>query len=115
MGADDSPLALAARTSEPQPEMSREDWEWQRDLWPKVKGLHEFLDIYVFNHIKYFDASTHDEDPTNVYMEREWRVLGHVNFALSDVHRVFLPEAFAECFRNDLPDIGELNFSDGGN
>jgi hypothetical protein len=72
-----------------------------------------FLDMLVFAFIKYFDDSTSDEDEANVYMEREWRVLGDVNFALADVHRVFMPERYAERFRGDLPNYtGQLTFSD---
>jgi hypothetical protein len=76
-------------------------------------NLEFFLDILVFSFIKYFDDSTSDEDEVNVYMEREWRVWGDVNFALEDVHRVFMPEHYAERFRADLPNyIGQLTFSD---
>jgi hypothetical protein len=72
-----------------------------------------FLDMLVFAFIKYVDDSAADEDEANVYMEREWRVLGDVNFALADVHRVFMPERYAERFRADLPDYkGQLTFSD---
>jgi abortive phage resistance protein AbiGi (putative antitoxin) len=72
-----------------------------------------FLDILVLPFIKYFDDSTSDEDVTNVYMEREWRIIGDVEFALADVHRVFMPERYAERFRADLPNyIGQLTFSD---
>ena len=75
--------------------------------------LRYFLDILVFPFIKYFDDSSSDEDEANVYMEREWRVIGDVEFALSDVHRVFMPERYAERFRADLPDYkGQLTFSD---
>ena len=67
----------------------------------------------VFSFIKYFDESTSDEDEANVYMEREWRVIGDVKFALADVHRVFMPERYAERFRADLPNYtGQLTFSD---
>jgi hypothetical protein len=101
------------------------------DVWPRDKvfkgniqlyedyrqklpvTLNYFLDLLVFSFIKYFDDSTSDEDESNVYMEREWRVLGDVNFALADVHRVFMPERYAERFREDLPNyIGQLTFSD---
>jgi Putative abortive phage resistance protein AbiGi, antitoxin len=78
----------------------------------RLMSFRLFLDFYLFSFIKYFDDSTSDEDPANVYMEREWRILGHVNFALSDVRRVFLPEEFAERFRADLPEYtGQLTFS----
>jgi hypothetical protein len=67
----------------------------------------------VFPFIKYFDDLASDEDEANVYMEREWRVIGDVKFALVDVHRVFMPEHYAERFRADLPNYkGQLTFSD---
>jgi hypothetical protein len=69
--------------------------------------------ILVFPFIKYFDDLASDEDEANVYMEREWRVIGDVSFTLTDVHRVFMPERYAERFRADLPDYkGQLTFSD---
>ncbi len=88
------------------------------DYRRKMRGtfpitLDFFLDMLVFSFIKFFDDSTSDEDEANVYMEREWRVLGDVNFALADVHRVFMPERYADRFRADLPNyIGQLTFSD---
>ncbi len=73
--------------------------------------LEYFQDILVFPFIKYFDDLASDEDEANVYMEREWRVIGHVNFGLSHVRRIFLPEEFAERFRDDLPEYaGQLTF-----
>jgi hypothetical protein len=75
--------------------------------------LRYFLDLLVFGFIKYFDDSASDEDESNVYMEREWRVIGDVSFTLTDVHRVFMPERYAERFRADLPNYtGQLTFSD---
>lgn len=118
MESDESPLSLAARTSASDPlppGMSKQQFDWQRSLWPKIHSLDRFLALYVFSHLKYFDASTADDDPSNVYMEREWRVLGNINFALSNVRRVFLPEEFAERFRGDLPEYsGQLTFSGHG-
>jgi hypothetical protein len=101
------------------------------EVWPRLKvfkgniqlfedyrgklplTLRYFLDMLVFSFIKYFDDSTSDKDESNVYMEREWRVLGDVNFTLEEVHRVFIPERVAERFRADLPNYtGQLTFSD---
>jgi hypothetical protein len=100
------------------------------DVWPRAKvfkgniqlyedyrqklplTLNYFLDLLVFGFIKYFDDSASDEHKANVYMEREWRVIGDVKFALADVHRVFMPERYAERFRADLPNYkGQLTFS----
>ena len=76
-------------------------------------NLEYFLDILVLPFIKYFDDSASDEHKANVYMEREWRIIGDVKFALADVHRVFMPERYAERFRADLPNYkGQLTFSD---
>ena len=67
----------------------------------------------MFSFIKFFDDSTSDDDAANVYMEREWRVLGDVNFGLANVHRVSMPQRYAERFRADLPNyVGQLTFSD---
>jgi hypothetical protein len=76
-------------------------------------NLEYFLDILVLPFIKHFDDSASDEHKANVYMEREWRVIGDVKFGLADVHRVFMPERYAERFRADLPDYkGQSTLSD---
>lgn len=64
----------------------------------------QFLSYEIFSYIKFFDEAKTDQDPTNFYMEREWRVLGKVQFSLEDVSRVILPEKFAKRFRSDVPD-----------
>jgi hypothetical protein len=92
-------------------ELLEEYHRGNRDEFPIY--LEYFLDILVLPFIKYFDASAPDEAEANVYMEREWRVIGDVKFALEDVHRVFMPERYAERFRADLPNyVGQLTFSD---
>ena len=102
----------------PRRRVFKENYESFEDYRRNMRGtfplnLEFFLDILVFSFIKYFDDSTSDEDEVNVYMEREWRVWGDVNFALADVHRVFMPERYAERFRADLPNYnGQLTFSD---
>lgn len=69
------------------------------------------MNVYVFSFLKYFDATTSDEDPENFYMEREWRVLGDVKFELKNVHRIFLLPSYAERFREDMPGYtGQVTF-----
>lgn len=63
----------------------------------------DFLMNHVFTFMKCFDAKRSVDDEANYYMEREWRVGANVNFNLSDVVRVFLPPAYVERFRADLP------------
>jgi hypothetical protein len=77
----------------------------------RLTELRYFLDFQIFSYLKCFDASRSDEDPDNYYMEREWRVIGHVFFKLKDVQRVILPKSYAERFQKDVPGyIGEKTF-----
>jgi len=77
----------------------------------RMRDLFIFVVFNVLSQIKYFDGDGADCDKENFYMEREWRVLNDVQFALSDVYRVFLPQSFAERFRADLPSYhGQLTF-----
>jgi hypothetical protein len=64
-----------------------------------------FFNFYVYSFMKFFDETKADDDPDNFYMEREWRVLGNVQFTLEDVSRLLLPEEFAKRFREDVPDF----------
>ena len=61
-----------------------------------------FLDYNVFSFLKVFDGSLPDDDPENFYMEREWRVLDNSQFAIDQVHRVIIPQTFAQRFRKDV-------------
>lgn len=79
----------------------------------RLHELRQFLDFRVFSYVKFFDASLADDDPNNFYMEREWRVVGNVQFAMSDVVRVFIPAAYSERFRRDVPSFsGQISFVD---
>ena len=44
-----------------------------------------------FAYVKLYDVSLPDDHPDNYYMEREWRCLKNVNFSLSDIHTIYLP------------------------
>ena len=63
-----------------------------------------FFDDYILRYIKCFDESLSDEDEENYYMEREWRILDQVEFTLNDVCRIILPESYAKCLNEDLPE-----------
>lgn len=65
--------------------------------------LRHFFDFQVFSFMKFFDHSLPQEDRANFYMEREWRLIGNLNFSLDDVYRVIIPQVFAKRFRADLP------------
>ncbi|MDP9226815.1 MAG: abortive infection system antitoxin AbiGi family protein [Actinomycetota bacterium] len=71
-----------------------------------------FLQPHIFAFIKCFDPGLRDDDPGNYYMEREWRGVGSVAFALSDVRRIVLPEGFATRLRADVPAYsGQMEFT----
>ncbi len=74
--------------------------------------LYLSLARHIFSFIKFFDPSLPDDDPKNFYFEREWRVIGNLDFTVTDVVRVLLPQEFSERFRDEVPRyIGQLIFS----
>jgi hypothetical protein len=62
------------------------------------------LDHQVLCFIKPFNVERADDDPRQYYMEREWRILGSLQFELSEVVRVFLPKTFIKRFKSDFPE-----------
>jgi len=81
------------------------------DSLQRLFSIKEFLDYHVFSFLKFFDESKPETDPENYYMEREWRILGNIHFALSDVRRIILPEPYAARLREDLPNyVGQITF-----
>ena len=77
----------------------------------KLENINSFI-IEVFSYVKFFDASLNDNDPNNYYMEREWRVIGDINFNTSEVFRVILPTKYAQQLKLDVPDFkGQISFS----
>lgn len=78
-----------------------------------LMALSRFISFQVFSFVKFFDDSKPEHDPDNFYMEREWRVIGNVNFGLEDVERVILPRAYGGRLREDLAMYsGQVTFSD---
>jgi hypothetical protein len=78
-----------------------------------IASLRNFLINEVFSFIKCFEAMRPFEDEENYYIEREWRIANHVNFALDEVSRIFLPATYARRFRADLPGyVGQISFVD---
>jgi hypothetical protein len=75
--------------------------------------LKVFLEFTVFSHFKCFEFDYPDGHPENYYMEREWRVLGNLNFKMNDVYRVILPQEYAARFREQVPGYsGQITFAD---
>jgi hypothetical protein len=67
------------------------------------------LGLFVLGFVKGFDASAVETDAANFYMEREWRVLGRMEFKLTDVEQVIMPRPRFKDFRRNVPKYaGEL-------
>ena len=80
-----------------------------REMRPDLMQLMHFFNFHVFSLMKFFDQSLPHEHRDNFYMEREWRLIGNLQFRLDDVYRVILPTSFAKKFRADLPEYcGQL-------
>jgi hypothetical protein len=78
-----------------------------------IRRCTDFLVNWVFTFTKCFDAKQSFDHADNYYMEREWRIGNNVQFALSDVARVFFPASYATRFRADVPSyIGQITFID---
>lgn len=65
-----------------------------------------FLTSQFLAFVKFFDPTLPEDHPDNYYMEREWRVLGDVNFNLDDIARVVVPPGYEQRLRADLPAYG---------
>lgn len=91
-------------------ERSRADVDL-RSLHNTMVTVNGFLRAHVFGFAKPFEERRRLTDPENYYMEREWRVHGEVRFELTDVRRIFIPEAFAERLRDELAEFhGQVHF-----
>ena len=78
-----------------------------------LHNLTRLVNFQVLSFMKFYDHTLPDDHPDNYYMEREWRVLGNLQFQLSDVTRIILPREFATRFRRDLPEyVGQITFAD---
>ena len=76
--------------------------------------IRNFINYELLGHLKFYDLELSSENEKNYYLEREWRVLGQVNFKLSDIERIYIPREFAESFREDFPEYyGQITFTSG--
>ena len=76
-----------------------------------LRRVTEFLDLHILSHLKFFDPRLPDDDDSNFYMEREWRVSRDVHFRLNEIQRIIVPAKFGRRFRTDFSKFaGELVF-----
>jgi len=79
----------------------------------QLNQLQFFLDFHILSFLKFFNHNLTDEHEKNYYFEREWRVVGRVQFNMDDVRRVLIPEGYSKQFRDDCPDYcGQVTFTE---
>jgi hypothetical protein len=65
--------------------------------------------INLFSHFKVWNNTLKENDPNNYYFEREWRATNNINFRLSDVRVIIIPEDYENKFELDFPEyMGKL-------
>ena len=69
-----------------------------------------YFNIHMFAFIKFFDDSLSEEDPSNFYMEREWRVAGVVNFKVSDISTIVVARGYKQRFLEKFPKLEGKTF-----
>jgi hypothetical protein len=105
-----SDLAFQARNVRPAPSQAVEELAQTALL---VEGLQDYIKQYLLSYCKAFEANRDDDDERHFYMEREWRVLDDVLFAVSDIERLVVPRSFSKQLRDDLPGFyGQTYFLD---
>lgn len=79
--------------------------EATRQILLRFERVCSFLELTVLGLLKPFDSQLTDSDPSNVYMEREWRLLGDVSFHRQDVAAVYAPADFVPRLQERFPDL----------
>jgi len=79
----------------------------------EVVELQRFINFHILSYTKFFNHDLPDDHNDNYYFEREWRIIGNLNFELDDISRVIIPKSFAKSFKIDQPNYyGQITFSD---
>ena len=84
-------------------ELSCPNNEWS----DRAKEVQQFLTANLFAYIRGFDHRLDDNDKDNYYRDREWRILGNLQFTMDDVEEVFLPKEYWPRLHNDFPELDE--------
>jgi len=63
-----------------------------------------FLEFRLFCYLKFFDETLSDAAAENFYMEREWRVIGNLEFESTDVRQVFVPKPYVRRLLAQYPE-----------
>ncbi|MDD2734452.1 MAG: abortive infection system antitoxin AbiGi family protein [Desulfuromonadaceae bacterium] len=74
------------------------------DAIREANDIQRFLDFQIFSFIKFFDSSISEEHEDNFYMEREWRLVGELDFTINDIETIFMPRQYSRRFHDDCPE-----------
>lgn len=80
-----------------------------KDELKRKKEFSNEFDFFLtsfFNYTVFFDHDKEGSDPDNYYMEREWRILGKLDFKIADIYRVVIPRDYLRKFNTDIADYG---------
>lgn len=81
------------------------------DRYSRFRQVQLLMGFEVLCFLKFFDSNLPDDHPDNYYMEREWRVLGGVDFTLDEVTRVLVPAVYSRRLRAEIPSFsGQVSF-----
>lgn len=81
-------------------------YENTNELYKNNFSLFQFLFFRFWCYIKFFDHTKDPDDNDNYYYEREWRVIGNINFTNQDIANLYIPSDFKEKFISDYPEYG---------
>jgi hypothetical protein len=76
-----------------------------RDIVKRFEKVSSFLDFMILGLLKPFDTRLPDAASANVYLEREWRVLGDISFERRDVAKVYAPTGQVARVGQRFPDL----------
>jgi hypothetical protein len=77
----------------------------------QLSQFERFLNFHIFSFLKFFDHHLSEDHLENYYFEREWRVIGNIQFTIDDIRRVLIPEIYSKQFRHDYPNYyGQVTF-----
>lgn len=78
-----------------------------------IEEVDRFIWFNILSYMKFFNSTLPENNKDNFYFEREWRVIGSVNFSLNDVISIYIPSSFINNFKKDFPDFkGQIIFTD---
>jgi len=72
-----------------------------------MQALRSVLGLHVLAFIKPFDADLQSDHQSSFYMEREWRLLGNLEFDAEDVQTMWVAKGFAEKAISAFPALSE--------